>query len=86
MGNLAVDAAQSFKAPKRDYAGARTIVSNPPDSTKGVQTNSPAGFASPPKLAYPLRLPSLMTLPAAVLPPPVRRNLEHPVAPNPRNH
>ena len=84
MENLAVDAAQSFKAPKRDYAGARTIVSNPPDSTKGVQMIRRPDLLSPPKLAYPLRLPSLMTLPAAVLPPPVRRNLEHPVAPNPR--
>jgi len=73
-----------FQAPKRDYAGARTIVSNPPDSTKGVQTIRRPDLLSPPKLAYPLRLPSLMTLPAAVLPAPVRRNLEHPVAPNPR--
>src|SRR5256885_8342869 len=54
------------------------------DSTKGVQTIRRPDLLSPPKLAYPLRLPSLMTVPAAVLPPPVRRNLEHPVAPNPR--
>ena len=84
MENLAVGTAQTFKAPKRDYAGARTIVSNPPDSTKGVQTIRRPDLLSPPKLAYPLRLPSLMTLPVAVLPPPVTRNLEHPVAPNPR--
>ncbi len=84
MENLAVDTAQTLKAPKRDYAGARTIVSDPPDSTKGVQTIRRPDLLSPPKLAYPLRLPSLMTLPAAVLPPPVARNLEHPVAPNPR--
>ena len=84
MGNLAVGTAQTFEAPKRDYAGARTIVSNPPDSTKGVQTIRRPDLLSQPKLAYPLRLPSLMTLPAAVLPPPVTRNLERPIAPNPR--
>src|SRR5256885_4462225 len=54
------------------------------DSPKGVQTIRRPDLLSPPKLAYPLRLPSLMTLPAAVLPRPVARNLEHPVAPKPR--
>jgi hypothetical protein len=84
MGNLPGDTAQTFNAPKRDYAGAQTIVSNPPDSIKGVQTIRRPDLVSPPKLVYPLRLPSLVTLPTPAIPAPVTRNLEHPVVPNPR--
>ncbi len=72
---------------KRDYAGARTIVSNPPDATTGVQTIRRPDLVSPQKLAYPVRLPSFVMAPIAPDPParaPVKRNLEHPIVPSPR--
>jgi hypothetical protein len=72
---------------KRDYAGARTIVSNPPDATNGVQTIRRPDLVSPQKLTYPVRLPSFVIAPIAPDPParaPVKRNLEHPIVPSPR--
>jgi len=81
--NLAVDAAQSFKAPKRDYAGARTIVSTLRIRPRACRRFA-AGFAFASEAGLSATPAEPETLPAAVLPPPVRRNLEHPVAPNPR--
>ncbi len=72
---------QTSHRPKPDYAGAQEIVSNPSDSTNGVQTIRRPDLVAPPKLAYPLRLPSLVMLPAPAIPAPVAPRLEQPVLP-----
>lgn len=99
MGEESEPAAKSSSAPgpssqlhapsvqlKRDYAGARTIVSNPPDAANGVQTIRRPDLVSPPNLAYPVRLPSLVLAPIIPSPPapdPVKRSLGRPIAPSP---
>src|SRR5882724_10634350 len=70
--------------PKRDYAGAQTIVSSFPDSMKGVQTIRRPDLVSPPKLAYPLRLPSMVMLPVPAIPAPMAPRQLQPVRPNPK--
>jgi len=70
--------------PKRDYAGAQTIVSNFPDSTKGVQTIRRPDLVSPPKLSYPLRLPSLVALPTPSIPAPAALRLQKSVLSKPK--
>jgi len=70
--------------PKRDYAGAQTIVSSFPDSMKGVQTIRRPDLVSPPKLAYPLRLPSMVMLPVPATPAPMTPRQLQPVRPNPK--
>jgi len=70
--------------PKPDYAGAQEIVSNPPHSTKGVQTIRRPDLVAPPKLTYPLRLPSMAMFPAPAIPVPLASRLEHPVVPAPK--
>lgn len=64
--------------PKPDYAGAQEIVSNPPNSTSGVQTILRPDLVAPPKLPYPLRLPSLLVLPTSASPALVAPPLEKP--------
>ncbi len=68
--------------PKPDYAGSQLIVSNPPHSSKGIQTIRRPDLIAPPKLAYPVRLPSMMMVPAipALMPP----RQWQPVRPNPK--
>ncbi len=69
---------QTSNRPKPDYAGAQEIVSNPSDSNNGVQTIRRPDLVAPPKLTYPLRLPSLVMLPAPAIPAPVAPPLERP--------
>ena len=69
--------------PKPDYAGAQEVVSNPSDSTNGVQTIRRPDLVAPPTLAYPLRLPSLLMLPAPAIPAPVTPRIDPPVLSNP---
>jgi hypothetical protein len=64
--------------PTPDYAGAQTIVSNPPHSTKGVQTILRPDLVTARKLNYPLRLPSLLMLPRPAFPSPAAPALEKP--------
>ena len=61
-----------------DYAGAQKIVSNPPHSTKGVQTIIRPDLITPPKLNFPVRLPSMVLLPAQPIRPPLQAKLERP--------
>jgi hypothetical protein len=69
--------------PKPDYAGPQMIVSNPPDSTAGVQTIRRPDLISPPKVAYPLRLQSVVVLPRQVVQAPATPRLEQPAPPSP---
>lgn len=62
---------------KPDYAGAQHVVSNPPHAPKGVQTIRRPDLASPPKMAFPLRLPSMVMLPHRAVPAPVPPRFEH---------
>lgn len=68
--------------PKPDYAGTQLIVSNPPHSPKGVQTIRRPDLIAPPKLAYPLRLPSMVMLPVPATPAPVAPRQLQPTRPN----
>jgi hypothetical protein len=70
--------------PKPEYAGLQEIISSPPHSTKGVQTILRPDLVEPPNLAYPLRLPSLLMLPASAIPAPVAPRQLQPVWPNPK--
>ena len=72
------------RLPKPDYAGPQLIVSNPPHSTKGVQTIRRPDLITPPKLPYPLRLPSMVMLPVPAIPAPMAPRQLLPVRPNPR--
>src|SRR6266478_4642503 len=69
--------------PKPDYAGPQLIVSNPPDSTKGVQTVRRPDLVAPPKMSYPLRVPSMVVLPHRAIRAPVAPRFEQPVPSNP---
>lgn len=66
-----------------DYAGAQHIVSNPPHAPNGVQTIRRPDLASPPKMAFPLRLPSMVMLPHRAALAPVAPRPEHPGPSNP---
>jgi hypothetical protein len=80
---LPTGARPTANQPTPDYAGPQLIVSNPSDSTKGVQTIRRPDLAVPPKLKYPLRLPSVVMLPTPATPALVAPRLERPVSPNP---
>ena len=54
----------SSSQPKPDYASPLQIVSELPDATNEVQTIRRPDLAAPPKLKFPMRLPSLVMLPA----------------------
>ena len=69
--------------PKPDYAGPQLIVSNPPNSRAGVQTIRRPDLVAPPKMNYPLRLPSVVVLPHRAIRAPVAPRLEQPVLSNP---
>jgi len=68
--------------PKLDYAGAQLIVSNPPHSPKGVQTIRRPDLITPPKLAFPLRLPSMVMIPVPAIPAPTAPRQLQSVRPN----
>ena len=70
--------------PMPDYAGPQLIVSSPLHSTKGVQTIRRPDLITPPKLAYPLRLPSMVMLPVPAIPAPMAPRQLQPVRPNPK--
>jgi hypothetical protein len=72
-------------SPKRDYAGAQLMISNPPEAAKGVQTILRPDLLEPPKLPYPLRLPSQLALPSATIHVPFSSTLEHPIVRPPKN-
>lgn len=67
-----------------DYAGAQKIVSNPPHATKGVQTIVRPDLITPPKLNFPVRLPSIVLLPAQAIRPPLQAKLERPKLEQPK--
>ncbi len=72
------------RLPKPDYAGSQLIVSDPRHSTRGVQTIRRRDLIAPPKLAYPLRLPSMVMLPVPAIPASVAPRQLQPVRPNPK--
>jgi len=80
---LATAALYTANWPKPDYAAPQEIVSNPPDSSKGVQTIRRPDLAFPPKMTYPLRLPSMVMLPHRAVQGPVAPQLEHREPSNP---
>ncbi len=80
---LPIGARPAANRPKPDYAGPQLIVSNPPDSTKGVQTIRRPDLVAPPKMTYPLRLPSMVMLPHRAIRAPVAPRFEQPVLSNP---
>jgi len=53
---------------KRDYAGAQEIISDFPNAVNRVQTIRRPDLVSPPELKFPLRLQSVVILPAAAAP------------------
>ena len=69
--------------PKPDYAAPQEILSNPPDSSKGVQTIRRPDLAFAPEMTYPLRLPSMVMLPHRAVQRPVVPQLEYPEPSNP---
>ena len=69
--------------PKPDYAGPQMIVSDPPDSIKGVQTVRRPDLVALPKMPYPLRLPSMVVLPHRAIRAPVTPRFEQPALSNP---
>ena len=80
---LPIAARPTANRPKPDYAGPQLIVSNPPDSTEGVQTIRRPDLVAPPKMTYPLRLPSMVVLPHRAIRAPVPPRFEQPVPSNP---
>lgn len=64
--------------PKPDYVSPQEIVSDLPDATNEVQTIRRPDLLAPPKLKFPIRLPSLVMLPA---PPKQTRALPQQAAP-----
>ena len=80
---LPIAARPTANQPKPDYAGPQLIVSNPPDSTKGVQTVRRPDLVAPPKMSYPLRVPSMVVLPHRAIRAPVAPRFEQPVPSNP---
>ena len=61
---------------KRDYAGSQEIVSDFPHATNRVQTIRRPDLVSPPNLKFPLRLQSMVILPAPVAPKFAPRRIE----------
>src|SRR5712691_1896565 len=65
--------------PMPEFVSPQVIVSNFPDATNAVQTVGRPDLVAPPKLSYPMRLPSLVMLPP---PPTPRRVLPQPEQPS----
>ena len=61
-------AAPDLVALKRDYAGPQEIISDFPHATNRVQSIRRPDLVSPPELKFPLRLPSMVALPAPAAP------------------
>ena len=80
---LPTGARPAANPPKPDYAGPQLIVSNPPHGSKGVQTIRRPDLVAPPKMTYPLRLPSMVVLPHRAIRAPVAPRFEQPVLSNP---
>ncbi len=74
---------RNSNGPKPDYAGPQMIVSNPPHGSKGVQTIRRPNLVAPPKMTYPLRLPSMVMLPHPVIRAPIAPRFEQPELLNP---
>ncbi len=74
---------QTLPIAARPTANQPLIVSNPPDSTKGVQTVRRPDLVAPPKMSYPLRVPSMVVLPHRAIRAPVAPRFEQPVPSNP---
>jgi len=70
--------------PKPDFAGSQLIVSNPPHSSKGVQTIQRPDLIAPPKLAYPVLLPSMVMVSVPAIPAPMPPRQWQQVRPNPK--
>ena len=73
--------------PKPHFAGPQEIVSDLPDSTNSVQTIRRPDLVAPPKLTNPVRLQSLVMLPAHAPQVPVAPRVDQPmqpVLPNPQ--
>jgi hypothetical protein len=70
---------------RRDYAGPQEIVSVIPHATNRVQTILRPDLNAPPDLKFPLRLQSMVKMPAPAAPvlesPPAEKPALHPVAP-----
>jgi len=64
---------------KPDYAGVQEVVSNPPDAIDGVQNIRRPDLVRPPRMTYPLRLPSMVIAPALAPRAPVAPRLENPL-------
>lgn len=75
----------TFVTPKRDYARAQQIVSNPPKATQGVQAILRPDLTEAPQLPYPLRLPGQIMLPAPTIHEPFHATFEHPIERPPKN-
>src|SRR6266853_1528146 len=69
--------------PKPDYANPQEIVSNLPEWSNDVQTILRPDLLAPPKLKYPVRLQSMLELPAPTAPARVVPQLEQPAVPTP---
>ncbi len=69
--------------PKADFAAPQIVVSNPPEWTNDVQTILRPDLLAPPKLKYPVRLQSMLMLPAPTAPVRVVPQLEQPAVPTP---
>ncbi len=80
---LPTGARPAANPPRPDYAGPQLIISNPRDSTEGVQTIRRPDLVAPPKMTYPLRLPSIIVLPRRAIRAPVAPRLEQPALSNP---
>jgi hypothetical protein len=61
---------------KRDYAGPQEIISDFPHATNRVQTIRRPDLVSPPNLKFPLRLQSMVILPAPAVPKFAPRRIE----------
>ncbi|MCU1342344.1 MAG: hypothetical protein JWN92_1767, partial [Candidatus Acidoferrum typicum] len=73
--------------PKPDFAGPQVIVSDLPDSTNNVQTIRRPDLVDPPKLSHPVRLQSMVMLPAHAPKVAVTPQIDQPtqpVVPNPQ--
>ncbi len=70
--------------PMPDFVGPQLIVSNFPDATNGVQTIRRPNLVAPRRLAYPMRLPSLVMLPPQAAPRLVPPLPEQPSLPSPQ--
>jgi hypothetical protein len=64
----AASAAGSSAHPKAVYAGPQEIISDLPDATNTVQTLRRPDLIAPPKLRNPIRLRSMVVLPAPAIP------------------